>query len=95
MSINRARLTIVTGWFVAVVAALSIRVAIGAPITVLAGVGLLLVGCVPAIVLYAVFRGAPPKTIGEVLYDAEQAPQVAVRPMSGASGAKGIDAARR
>jgi hypothetical protein len=50
-----------------------VRFALGLEVTLGQSVALVLAGCVPAIVMLAVFRGAPPRTIGQVLYDTDQA----------------------
>ena len=72
MSLNRLQLIVVTSWFAVLIAALGAGAALGVPFTVGQGVAMLLAGFIPAAVLLGVFRGAPPKTISQVLYDLEQ-----------------------
>jgi hypothetical protein len=71
-SLNRFRLTIISSWFAALVVLFAVRVVLGGPTSFTAGMGLILLGCVPAFVLMVVFRGAPPQTIAEVLHHAER-----------------------
>ncbi len=52
---------------------LGVAVAIGVPVTIGEGVSVLLAGCVPALVLATVFRGAPPRTIGQALFELDYA----------------------
>ena len=73
MSLSRFHLTLITGWFVVLGAAFAVRVALGASGSVAQGVAWLSLGFVPAIILVAVFCGAPRQTIAQVLYEAEQA----------------------
>lgn len=71
MSLNRFHFTIIAGWFMAVVALVGIRLALLAPPSVTEGVAWSLLLCVPPMILLSVFRGAPPQTVGEVLYEVE------------------------
>ena len=66
------RLTAISSWLVALVVLFAIRVVLGGPTSLAEGVSLIALGCIPALVLMVVFRGAPPQTIAEVLHDAEQ-----------------------
>ena len=75
-SLNRFHMTVVSSWLVALVMLFAVRVVPGGPTSFTAGVGLILLGCVPAFVLMVVFRGAPPQTIAEVLHDAERTPNM-------------------
>jgi hypothetical protein len=59
------------GWFMAVVLALSVRAALGVPPSFVEAAAALAVALAPALMVLTVFRGAPPQTIAEVLYDAE------------------------
>ena len=72
MSLNRFHLTVVTIWFAALLAVLGLRIVMDVPTSIVEGMGLILLGCAPALILVSVFRGAPPQTIAQVLYDAEQ-----------------------
>jgi hypothetical protein len=90
VSINRVHLTVITGWFVVLGAAFATRVALGTPGSVPETLAWLSVACIPAIILVAVFRGAPTQTIAQVLYETEQTPNLAR-----ADAATGHDAAAR
>jgi hypothetical protein len=74
MSLNRLQMIVVASWFAVLIAVLGGGAAFGVPFTVGQGVAMLLAGLIPAAVLLGVFRGAPPKTIAQVLYDLEQMP---------------------
>jgi hypothetical protein len=71
VSLNRFHLTILTAWFMTLVVALAIRTAAGLPLSFAGAVGAMALGCVPAVVLLMVFRGAPPQTIAEFLRETE------------------------
>jgi hypothetical protein len=60
MSLSTARIAIISVWFVALLLFVGFTVAGGTPITTS---GVLLVTLV--------FRGAPPRTVGQVIYDEE------------------------
>ena len=71
MSINRFHATITLGWFAAIIVALGARIVLLAtPVSMPESFGWLVVGSVPAYIAWSVFKGAP-RTIAEVLYDAE------------------------
>jgi Na+/H+ antiporter NhaC len=61
----------ITGWFALIIATLGVVAAIGVPVTVGLGVSVILAGILPAVVLVAVFQGAPPRSVGQVLYDVD------------------------
>jgi hypothetical protein len=66
---------VIAGWSFLVVAALAARVALGGmPGSAMEVSAWLLLVCVPVAIVLVVFRGAPPATIGQVLYDAEHPP---------------------
>lgn len=73
MPIKRIHIVAITGWFLALVGLLAVRALLGVPATLLGSLGILLIGCFPAVVLLIFYRGAPPQSIGSVLYDAEHA----------------------
>lgn len=73
MSLTRFHVTALTGWFGTMAVLLAIRLALGPPTSIADGLGLLLLGVLPAAIFLTVFRGAPPPTVAEVLYDTEQA----------------------
>jgi hypothetical protein len=73
VSLTRFHVTALTGWFGAIAVLLVIRFALGPPTSLAEGLGLLLLGALPAAIFLAIFRGAPPPTVAEVLYDTEHA----------------------
>ena len=73
MSLTRFHVTALTGWFGAIVVLSAIRFALGPPTSIAEAMGLLLLGALPAAIFLAIFRGAPPQTAAEVLYDTEHA----------------------
>jgi hypothetical protein len=67
-------MAVMAGWITAVAASFATRLALGAGApSMTEGLAWALLTLVPASVLWLVFRGAPPPTIAEVLYDAEAA----------------------
>jgi len=72
MSAHKFRIAAIAAWFVALVAVLVVRVSLGIAVSAAQIFTLALAGCVPAVVLLMVFRGAP-RTIGQLLYDTEHA----------------------
>ena len=77
MSLSRFHFIALGGWFMAVVLTVAVRTAIGLPPSFVEGVAALAIAVAPALMVMTVFRGAPPQTIAEVLYDAEHAKNVA------------------
>jgi hypothetical protein len=73
VSLTRFHFMALGGWFMAVVVALGVRAALGVPPSLLEALGGLAIALAPALMVLTVFRGAPPQTIAEVLYDAEHA----------------------
>ena len=73
MSLNRFHVTVMMGCSLAVVVLMALRIALGLPATLAQSLTWLLLGTVPAVALVSVFRRTPPRTIGQVLYDAEHA----------------------
>jgi hypothetical protein len=79
MTITRLTLTIVLGWPVLVLLALAARVAaLGATAPMPEYAGWLLLGSAPAIVAALIARGAPSRSVTQVLWDAEHAGAAAV-----------------
>lgn len=78
MSLNRLHAILIGGWAVAVAALVSVRLALGTP-TAAENLAIGLAACLPVIVLLAVFRGAPSRSIGQVLYDADRQDRTRVR----------------
>ena len=55
----------------AVILTVAVRTALGLPPSFIEGTAALMIALGPVVMVMAVFRGAPPQTIAEVLYDAE------------------------
>ena len=72
MLLTRHHFIAVGGWVMAVVLAVSVRATLGSPPSVWEVVAAFGVAVAPALLILTVFRGAPPQTIAEVLYDAER-----------------------
>lgn len=72
MSLNRLHAILIGGWILAVTAMVSIRLALGTPTTTPENLAIGVLTCIPIIVLLVVFRGAPSRSIAQVLYDADQ-----------------------
>ena len=72
MSFNRFHVILMAAWFTSLIAAIGIFLGPGLPATWPQSAALFVLGCAPVAVLLAVFQGAPPQTIAEILYDADQ-----------------------
>ena len=77
MSLTRFHFMALGGWFMAIVLTLSVRAALGLPPSIAEAAAALAVALAPAFMILTVFRGAPPQTVAEVLYDAEHTRNVA------------------
>lgn len=90
MSLYRVSPSLLIGWLMLVSSSLVVRLSlVGAAFSVAESVGWVALGVGPGLVLMKTFRGAPPPTIAEVLYSAENpADRVAV----GATASKAPDA---
>ena len=73
MAISRFHFTAVSAWLVLVVIIAGVGRAMGLPVTLGSTLLLLVAGFLPVAIVLAVFRGAPPPTIGQVLYEEEHA----------------------
>lgn len=74
MSLNKLHQSIVLGWLGVVVAAIAVRVGLGAtPVSLSEALAWLMAGAVPTLVMLSVFRGAP-RTTGQMLRDLDQLP---------------------
>lgn len=82
MSLSRFHILAIAGWFVTLLGVLGLGAALGVPFTFVQALGLLLLACLPPFVLVTVFRGAPPNTIAQVLYNAGQTPTPGRQPVS-------------
>ena len=71
MSLNRFHFIAVGGWLMAVTLTMIVRTTLGVPPSVWEAIAAFSVAVAPALLVLTVFRGAPPQTIAEVLYDAE------------------------
>lgn len=72
MSRPHARVTISLVWFSAIALGLAVATAFGWSASPLRVATAFAFGCLPLLVVAVVFRGRPPQTIGEVIYDAQQ-----------------------
>jgi hypothetical protein len=72
MSLTRLQVVLVSAWLTLMVLTLGASLAVGYELT--ATLYICAIGCLPPLVLWAVFRGAPPPSIGQVIYETEQAP---------------------
>lgn len=71
MSLTRFHLVVIGGWFMAVALTLVARTMFGLSLSLVEASMAFGVAVLPALILLTVFRGAPPPTIAEVLYDVE------------------------
>jgi hypothetical protein len=79
VSLNRLHAILIGGWILAVAAMVSIRLALDTPVTPTDILAIGALACIPIIVLLVVFRGAPSRSIAQVLYDADQPDQAGLR----------------
>ena len=71
MTLNRLHVTLITGWFAVFTAMVVGRAVLETGFTLSHTVALFVAWCAPVAILVKVFRGAPPRSIAQVLYDAE------------------------
>jgi hypothetical protein len=71
VSLNRFHLVLIGGWCSTLAMVLAVRYAVGLPPTFLQFGLALLLAVFPVVVLLGVFRGAPDRSISQVIYDAE------------------------
>ena len=77
MSISRLQVAAATVWFAALLITVGVLIAFGAtPPPLVATFAWLLASGVPLAIVWLIFTGAPPPIIGQVLYDAERAPDL-------------------
>lgn len=74
MTIPRTRFAAMSAWLLLLATLAAVNSAAGGAMTPALAFLWLLVAIVPCTILLAVFRGTPPRTINQVLYDGEQAP---------------------
>jgi hypothetical protein len=72
VSLNRLHIILVAGWLLSLIVIIGIFLGPGMPGTLPWSVAILALGSIPVVVLLVVFRGAPPHTIAQVLYDTDQ-----------------------
>jgi hypothetical protein len=77
VSLSRFHFIALGGWFMAVILTVAVRTAIGLPPSFIEGMAALAIALAPALMVMTVFRGAPPQTVAEILYDAEHTRNVA------------------
>ena len=71
MPVNLSQRSIVIAWLFAVIAAIVLRIVLGASaISITEGLGWTMLGGVPIVVVLSVFRGAP-QTMAQLLYDTD------------------------
>lgn len=74
MTTPRTRFAAMSAWLLLLATLAAVNSAAGGAMTPALAFLWLLVAIVPCTILLAVFRGTPPRTINQVLYDGEQAP---------------------
>ena len=72
MSLNRLHIILITGWLISLIVTIGIFLGPGMPATLPRSVAIFALGSIPVVVLLVVFRGAPPHTIAQVLYETDQ-----------------------
>ena len=72
MSLHRFHIVAVSSWFAFVVLSSAAGLALGLPVSAAGSLSALALALVPPLVFLTIFRGAPPKSIGQVLYTEEQ-----------------------
>jgi hypothetical protein len=80
VSLTRFHIIAIAGWCTIIVAVALARLVVGAPTNVGSAAVLVFLGCVPPLVMLAVFRGAAPRSMSQIIYDAEN-PTAAVVPV--------------
>jgi ABC-type nickel/cobalt efflux system permease component RcnA len=71
VSLTRMHAIATIAWLVLVLGVLSVRISTAGAPTLAESAGWLLLGTLPILVVYRVFRGAPPNTVAQVLYNTE------------------------
>jgi hypothetical protein len=71
MFLSRVHLVLIGAWFSVLAIAVGASIALNTPPTPTQLLGVALMAFLPAVVMVGVFRGTPPPTIGEVLYQTE------------------------
>ena len=71
MSLTRFHLVAIGAWFTVVSLTILVRSVMGLPPSLIEGLVAFGVAVAPVLMVLVVFRGAPPQTIAEVLYEAE------------------------
>jgi len=72
LSLNRLHIILIAGWLISLIVTIGVFLGPGMPGTLPWSVAILALGSIPVVVLLVVFRGAPPHTIAQVLYDTDQ-----------------------
>jgi hypothetical protein len=72
---NLSRAKVAGMWCAAVLVLAAFGVVAGVPLTLGNGALLLVVGLTPPAVMLAVWRGAPPQTVAELLHSADESPK--------------------
>lgn len=79
MSLNRLQFIVLGSWFAGLAGVTAVGLAAGRSPSLAEGFAAALLWSIAAAVFLVVFRGAPPRSIAGVLYDAEQAATAPVR----------------
>lgn len=75
MTHSRIRLIVAYVWSSVIVGLVGIGVILGVSPTLPGMLMVFLLGCIPMMVLFRVFLGAPPRTVAEILYATDHPPQ--------------------
>ena len=76
MAFTRIHLVVLSAWLMALLAMFGAPAVVGMSIPFSVAItGMLLTG-IPIALFLLLYRGAPPQTIGQILYDAEHSPSV-------------------
>jgi hypothetical protein len=96
MSLFSIHVRLITAWFacVTVVAAFAL-LAGAASFSVETALVWLAIGCVPPAILVGIWRGAPPKTVSQVIYDTEHSRELLAERLERIGREKGLDDSHR
>lgn len=74
MLLTRLRFVIAACWVALLAAVPAAGFLLGWPLSSAGVLALVILGCLPVVVLLVVFRGPPPQTVAEVLYEMHRTP---------------------
>ena len=78
MSLSSTQTRLTVGWFAVVTTFVGVSLASGAPLTLGYGISLFVLGFLPAVIVSAIFRGAPAPAVTAGLYSDEHTRHVVV-----------------